>query len=189
MSRGSTSRAVTVPLVVIVGAIAAGAGAVLPWLHSSAGPIAIPGGAVPEDITGYETTLGIAVLGAAAVSLVAALVWLAIVRGLPVIAVLLLLTGAFIAGVSGYTWWTAEERFVEFAAAETANQETTAAELRDLLPRFFAANDVSVEPGLGLYLTLVGGTLVFLCGIAAIVASRRRVSIQSGMSAPANKWS
>ena len=105
------------------------------------------------------------------------------------IAVLLLLTGAFIAGVSGYTWWTAEERFVEFAAAETANQETTAAELRDLLPRFFAANDVSVEPGLGLYLTLVGGTLVFLCGIAAIVASRRRVSIQSGMSAPANKWS
>lgn len=189
MSRRSTSRAVFVPLVVIVGAITAGAGTVLPWLHSSAGPIGIPGGAVPEDITGFETKLGVAVLVAAAVSLVAALMWLAIVRGLPVIAVLLLLTGAFIAGVGGYTWLTAEERFVEFAVAETANQETTAAELRDLLPRFFAANDVTVEPDVGLYLTLGGGTLVFLCGIAAIVTSRRRVSAPPGDWAPANKWS
>ena len=189
MSRTVPSKSVLVPLAAILGSVAAGVGGFFPWLRLGSGPIGIAGGAVPGEVLGYDLSIGIIALAAAAVALVAALIWLAIVRGLPVIAIALLLSGVVIAGAGGYTWLTAEDRFVEFAATDAANQETTAAELRDLLPRFFAANDVSVEPGLGLYLTLSGGTLVFLCGIAAIVASRRRVSIQSGMSAPANKWS
>lgn len=183
------SKSVLVPLAAILGGIAAGVGSFFPWLRSSAGRIGIAGGAVPEEVLGYDLSIGIVALAAAAVAVVAALIWLAIVRGLPVIAVVLLLTGVLIAGAAAYTWVTAEERFVDFAAAEAANQETTAAELRDLLPRFFAANDVSVEPDLGLYLTLGGGTLVFLCGIAAIVTSRRRILAPSGERAPASKWS
>ena len=125
MSRTVPSKSVLVPLVAILGGIAAGVGSFFPWLHSSAGPIAIPGGSVPGEITGYETSIGIVALAAAAVGLVAGLVWLAIVRGLPLIAVLLFLSGVLIAGAGAYTWLTAEDRFVDFAATDAANPETT----------------------------------------------------------------
>ena len=165
-------RGVSVPLMLILGAATAGVGAALDWLALSGGTIGIPGGSVPAALKGYEFTVGIGALIAAGVALFLGLLWLAVARASALVAALSVLAGAVIAAAAGYVLLDPEARFVETAAEVAGNQETTATELLDLLPRFFAANDVTVDVEVGLWVTLAGGAVVLLAGIAAIATSR-----------------
>jgi hypothetical protein len=72
-----------------------------------------------------------------------------------------------------------------FAVRTAATKQTPTGDLRSLLPRFFAANDVTVSAGIGLYLALGGGILILLTGLFALVRSRRRITGDaSGVGVP-----
>jgi hypothetical protein len=156
------------------GALTATAGALLPWLVNPSGAAGIEGGSIAGSFGGVETPLGIATLVAGAASVLLALLWLAIPRVIGVAAPLVVMGAIVIVACAGYVLLTARERFVDIAAATSANPQTSSAEIRDFFPRFLVANDISIEPGVGLYLAAAGGAVSLVGGAIGIMAARRR---------------
>jgi len=158
----------------LAAAAIAGLGLYLLWLRTDTGIIGIPGGRVLDEVAGWELTAGLVALAAVAVAAFLALLWLALARTVAAAAAGLILAGATIVAAAIYVGVAPADRFVDWAASTAANAETTSDEIQSLLPRFFEANDVSVSPELGLYLTLAGGALMLLVGVVALIISRRR---------------
>jgi hypothetical protein len=192
----SASKGTVAALVSLIGGAAAAASAFFPWLTVSSGIIAIPGGAVPAEAKVPDFQLALIALALAGVCVFFSLVWLAVVRALPFVAAVLILAGGGIVGVTVYCLLDPDARFVEFAVRTAATEQTPTEDLQSLLPRFLAANDVTVTVGLGLYLALGGGIIILLTGLYALVRSRQRsidaaraiVSTESeGVSAPGSR--
>ncbi|OGR99092.1 MAG: hypothetical protein A2V88_13020 [Elusimicrobia bacterium RBG_16_66_12] len=174
-AKGRRSRAATVwAVVALIAAGAAGLGLYLPWLRTDSGIIGIPGGRVLNEVSGWELTAGVVALVAVAVAAFLALVWLAYARTLPLVAAGLILAGGTIVVAVASVLAAPTDRFVDWAASNAANTETTSEEIRALLPRFFESNDVTVSAEPGLYLTLAGGAVVLLAGLGGLIVSRHR---------------
>lgn len=165
---------VVAALGVAVGGGIAVVGSFLPWPTNPSGVLGIEGGSVPASFRASEFPLGIAALSAAAVVAFIGLLWLASPRVIALASSLAVFGAIVILISAGIVLAAPEDRFVEIAAETSANQSTTSAEIRDFLPRFLEANDVAIEPGIGLYLAVGGGLLALLGGIIGIVRSRRR---------------
>lgn len=159
---------------VAVGGGIAVLGSFLPWLTNPSGVLGIEGGSIPASFRASEFPLGIAVLSAAAVIGFVGLLWLASPRVIALASSLAVFGAIVILVSAGIVFFTLGDRFVEIAAEASANRSTTTAEIHDFLPRFLEANDDAIEPGVGLYLALGGGSLALLGGIIGIVRSRRR---------------
>lgn len=164
---------VAAALSVAVGGGVAVVGSFLPWTTNPSGVLGIEGGSIPTSFRASEFPLGIAALSAAALVAFVGLLWLATPRVIALASSLAVLGSIVILASAGIVLSTLEDRFVEIAAETSANPSTTTAEILDFLPRFLVANDVTIEPGVGLYLALGGGLLSLLGGIVGIVRSRR----------------
>jgi hypothetical protein len=194
----AASKGTVVALVSLIGGAVAAVSGLFPWLKVSSGIIAIPGGAVPAEAKVPDFQLAVIALALAGLCVFSSLLWLALVRLLPLVAAVLILAGGAIAGVAIYALLDPAARFVDFAADTAATRKTPTADLQSLLPRFFAANDVRVSAGLGLYLALGGGILILLTGLFALVRSRQRITkgaaqvvvsteSEEGVSAPSSR--
>jgi hypothetical protein len=161
-------------LAAVVGGGIVAVGCFLSWLINPSGVTGIEGGSIPNEFAAYDFLIGSATLVAAGAIVVLAMLWLASPRITGIASPLIVVGAIVILASSGFVYFTANERFVDIAASASANRQSTSADIRDFFPRFLASNDIAIEPGVGLYLTLGGGLLALLGGIMGIVRARRR---------------
>jgi hypothetical protein len=173
------------PIASVLAAISGAAiviGSLLEWVQGPSSVVAFQGGTVEGSPAGTASIYGWIALAGGVVVLVAALLWLARGRRRS-LAVAGLLGGLVSAGVAIFYLATLQSRYIDFAVDQAASRQLPAAKIEDLLTRALSADLYSIAPGIGLYVTMAGGTAAV---VLALVGLRRKRADAARRDLPAS---
>ena len=173
-------------IALLVAGLVVVAGGLLSWFQVPSGAIGFDGGAVQASYSGLDAgALGIAALiagASVAIAGLAAIAW----RTRRVPAIVGVVGGVVAVGVGLFVLTRLSNAFVDVAASRASNESLPAGKIDDLLTRLIDAGQVSVDPGLGLYLVAAGGLAALILGLVGVFRSPPREAVHAGtFEAPA----
>jgi hypothetical protein len=149
------------------------AGALLAWFTVATGAIGFEGGTVSDSYTGLEAgPMGIAALLAGGAVVVAGLLWL-VTRSGRTPSIIAVLGGVLAAGIAAFQVIQIDSAFVDAAASNASNEQLPQDKISDLLSQLIDGGEVTVDPGIGLWLVLAGGLLAIVLGLVGVVRAGR----------------
>ncbi len=167
-------RRTRVGILALLGGAAIIVGCLLPWVSTPQG-VVVGTTSIGGELAGTVLKYGQAAVAAGATVVLLGFLLLVLRRGTRFVGLLLMLGGGVAIAASSAVLNAPQDRYIAYAAETGAPTDEVDAVTRSL-QNLFAVNDMSVDPGTGLYVAVGGGALALIAGFIALVTKAKLAS-------------